>query len=187
MINRGTQTNVPLVSETQNSAGSVRPVCSGPALNRPEAVLWLHAVCALHAAYSLTVVRRRDTKAIKTWLYFVYKTENESWSTASDRRRPLRLLAAVRREASVQRSVERGNDALCFPIILSARLDAHRTHPPPPPPSSSCRRTSSHLQDVTDGDEPSVVLCSFSGRLSSNLRWAVSQTASQEKNTEVRK
>lgn len=73
MINRGTQTNVPLVSETQNSAGSVRPVCSGPALNRPEAVLWLHAVCALHAAYSLTVVRRRDTKAIKTWLILFIK------------------------------------------------------------------------------------------------------------------
>lgn len=177
MINRGTQTNVPLVSETQNSAGSVRPVCSGPALNRPEAVLWLHAVCALHAAYSLTVVRRRDTEAIKTWLYFFFiklktspdpQRQNDGvrsvfWQRSGGRR----VCSAAWREVMM---------LFAFPLssqhgwMHTAHTLHHLHPPPPPPPSSSCRRTSSHLQDVTDGDEQTVVLCSFSGRLSSNLR-----------------
>lgn len=177
-IDRGTQQ---LLSWTQRHRTLlVPPVTSalGRLWSDPQAVLWLHAVCALDAAYSLTVVRHRETEAIKTWLIFFFiklKTSPDPKCQIDGVRSVFSQRSGGRRE--VQRSVERGNDALCFPIILSARLDAHCTQPPPPPPSSSCtRRTPSHCRP--DGVQPSAVLCSV---LSSNLRWAVSQTASQEK------
>lgn len=66
----------------------------------------------------------------------------------------------------VQCSMERGNDALCFPIILSPRSDAHGTHTPP---FSCVKRTSSHSQGVTLSLMESPQ-CSSGGRLSSNLR-----------------
>lgn len=60
---------------------------------------------------------------------------NIVWSemkTSPDPTRPRRLFPAVRGRREVQRSVERGNDALCFPIILTPRSDAHGTRHPTP-------------------------------------------------------
>lgn len=134
----------------------------------PALTFWSLTLSVLQMTLTAAVIEARTTLLkLPVWSEMKTSPDPKRWSNG--------VLAVFsqrfRGRREVQRSVERGNDALCFPIILTPRSDAHGTRhalPPPHPPEL-------HEEDIQPL-EGSTVLCSTGGRLSSNLRGAVNQT-----------